>query len=297
LSTAFNGLSLTPGTTYYVSVKPVNNAGLEGEPTSSNGITIASTTLAGFFINTNEICQGDSIQYMNNSIGAVSYLWEFDGGIPSTSTNTNPIVHYPNSGVYDITLHAYGLADTATFHSQAAITVRPNPMANFDVSNTTLFAPDAMALFTNTSVNAVSYMWDFGDGSTSNDVNPWHLYGDTGVYSVQLIATSGYCGNDTLLKESYISVGFPSGIDDISENHLIISPNPANEFFEIIRTANNLEKATVYLINMEGQLILSEIMEAGQQKIKVSTKGISNGMYQVLVVTANNISRNPIVIK
>jgi hypothetical protein len=234
---------------------------------------------------------------MNNSIGAVSYLWEFDGGIPSTSTNTNPIVHYPNSGVYDITLHAYGLADTATFHSQAAITVRPNPMANFDVSNTTLFAPDAMALFTNTSVNAVSYMWDFGDGSTSNDVNPWHLYGDTGVYSVQLIATSGYCGNDTLLKESYISVGFPSGIDDISENHLIISPNPANEFFEIIRTANNLEKATVYLINMEGQLILSEIMEAGQQKIKVSTKGISNGMYQVLVVTANNISRNPIVIK
>ena len=86
-------------------------------------------------------------------------------------------------------------------------------------------------------------------------------------------------------------------MDDISENHLIISPNPANEFFEIIRTANNLEKATVYLINMEGQLILSEIMEAGQQKIKVSTKGISNGMYQVLVVTANNISRNPIVIK
>jgi len=44
--------------------------------------------------------------------------------------------------------------------------------------------------FYNYSVNADSYVWDFGDGSTSTEENPSHYYADEGQYSVVLTATN-----------------------------------------------------------------------------------------------------------
>ena len=296
LTATLNGLTLTQGSTYYVSVKAVNNAGLEGAVTSSDGITIATSTLAGFFMSSNEICQGDSIQYTNSSVGATSYLWEFTGGVPATSTAANPVVHYLNSGVYGITLYAYGPTDTAEVMSPAAVTVRAVATAGFSVNDTVFFIPDAMALFTNTSISAVSYAWDFGDGATSADVNPWHLYGDTGVYTVQLVAASEYCGSDTLNKASYITVLFPDGISEANADQLTVYPNPASDFVEITRGAEYCEPAQVLMYYMEGQLVYSGVFAAGQQKLRVTTTGFSGGLYQ-LVVSGNEALRVPLMVK
>ena len=296
LTATLNGLTLTQGSTYYVSVKAVNNAGIEGAVTSSDGITIATSTLAGFFMSSNEICQGDSIQYTNSSVGATSYLWEFTGGVPATSTLANPVVHYANSGVFGITLYAYGPTDTAEVMSPAAVTVRPLANAAFSVNDTVFYIPDAMALFSNASVSAVSYAWDFGDGTTSVDVNPWHLYGDTGVYTVRLVAASEYCGNDTLNKTSYITVLFPDGIRGANANQLTVYPNPAGDFFEITRIADSREPALVLMYNIDGQLVYSGSFVAGQQKLRITTTGFSGGLYQ-LVVSGNEILRVPLMVK
>ena len=42
--------------------------------------------------------------------------------------------------------------------------------------------------FTNASSNATSYLWDFGDGATSTDLNPVHIYAGDGDYTVTLTA-------------------------------------------------------------------------------------------------------------
>jgi len=296
LTATLNGLTLSQGTTYYLSVKAVNNAGLESAVTTSDGITIATSTLAGFFMSSNKICQGDSIQYTNSSVGATSYLWEFTGGVPATSTLANPVVYYPNSGVYGITLHAYGPTDTAEVMSPAAVTVRPVASAGFTVNDTIFYIPDAMALFTNTSTSAVSYDWDFGDGNTSVDANPWHLYGDTGVYTVQLVAASEYCSNDTLNKVSYITVLFPDGISEAAIDQLTLYPNPAGDFVEITRIADSREPALVLMYNMDGQLVYRGSFVAGQHKLRVETTGFASGMYQV-VVSGEELLCVPLMVK
>lgn len=59
--------------------------------------------------------------------------------------------------------------------------------------------------FENFTTNANFYYWDFGDGITSNEVNPYHFYNNAGIYSPILIAcNSNIC--DTLTLKSYVDV-------------------------------------------------------------------------------------------
>lgn len=63
---------------------------------------------------------------------------------------------------------------------------------------------NATVSFSNSSIDATYYIWDFGDGNTSTDVNPVHYYANPGTYSVQLIACDSYC--DTLTLINYITI-------------------------------------------------------------------------------------------
>ena len=83
-----------------------------------------------------------------------------------------------------------------------------NPVAVAD-----FFTPDTVgctvpwvANFENTSENAITYEWDFGDGETSTETNPSHMYMAEGVYSVTLYADGGDCGTDEVIFTDYITV-------------------------------------------------------------------------------------------
>jgi PKD repeat protein len=64
----------------------------------------------------------------------------------------------------------------------------------------------ALVNFTNESFNAGTFQWNFGDGGTSNQLNPSHTYQNPGLYTVTLIASGGACGTDTLILVDYINV-------------------------------------------------------------------------------------------
>ncbi|MFC2111046.1 M4 family metallopeptidase [Bacteroidota bacterium] len=78
--------------------------------------------------------------------------------------------------------------------------------ADFSVLVKNFCAPPAIVSFTNLSNNASSFYWDFGDNSTSTQVNPTHTYSSYGTYTVKLIADGVACGKDSILKIEYISV-------------------------------------------------------------------------------------------
>lgn len=77
--------------------------------------------------------------------------------------------------------------------------------------------------FTNTSNNATAFIWDFGDGSSSTALNPTHTYTGYGPYSVELYANGGACGEDTILKTTYITIDTTAICPDIMSKNSNLS--------------------------------------------------------------------------
>ncbi len=78
------------------------------------------------------------------------------------------------------------------------------PIAEFKLANP-VCAPNSSATFINEAGSAQSYLWKFGDGSTSTDINPTHTYTTIGSYDVELIATNPN-GSDTIRKSQFVNI-------------------------------------------------------------------------------------------
>lgn len=82
----------------------------------------------------------------------------------------------------------------------------PITVANFVTADTLGCTVPWEVNFENESENAVTYEWDFGDGSTSTESNPTHIYTEEGTYTVTLFADGGDCGTDEVVFTDYITV-------------------------------------------------------------------------------------------
>lgn len=109
---------------------------------------------------------------------------------------------YANSGGY-IGLWFVGAEDMVLDDFGGGSMADP-PQASFTASPITGTVPLTVT-FSNTSVNATNYLWQFGDGITSTLTTPTHVYEDAGIYSVTLTA-NGLGGTDTLTQTNYITV-------------------------------------------------------------------------------------------
>ncbi len=132
------------------------------------------------------------------------------------------------------------------------------PMANFNAVEDTVYLTNAVVLFVNQSQNANTYEWDFGDGGTSTQVNPWHQYTQTGTYTVRLIAMNPPLPNDTLILTDYITVlnGQKVEFSNLSAN---IYPNPFNNQVNI-QFSNNFT-GRVELQDILGKTIVKKLIE------------------------------------
>lgn len=83
---------------------------------------------------------------------------------------------------------------------------QPSVIADFTASITQTCEAPFTVQFVNHSSNGTSFYWDFGDGTTSTEINPQHTYNNNGNFSVQLITDGGTCGKDTLIKYDFISI-------------------------------------------------------------------------------------------
>ncbi len=190
----------------------------------SNRIAVTATVnplpTIGFTTNAPAVCIGDAFQFTNTTTGAVSYSWNFGDGT-GTSTQTNPSYTYASISSYVVRLVAtssLSCRDTVF----ATISVNAAPQVSFTASSTSGCAPFS-ASFTNTTTNAVNYLWNFGDGFTSTDTMPVHDYMTAGTFTVTLLATVGSCADSDSLVNMitvYPSPVFDFGTDSISSNNL-----------------------------------------------------------------------------
>lgn len=156
-------------------------------------------------------CIGDLFTFTNNSTGnAVNFLWNFgDGG---TSTDANPTHSYSMQGTFSVTLTAFNPNGCDSSITQIALINIAHPDAGFSAFPTFAFCPPLLVSFTDqSSADAVSWFWTFGDGSSSNLQNPSHIYTESGLFSVQLVVTNGNGCTDTLLMPDLVELSGPTG--------------------------------------------------------------------------------------
>lgn len=155
----------------------------------------AQTPNASFTQNTTAGCAPLTINFSNNSSNAANYFWDFGNG--NTSVLTNPSNVYSLPGVYTVKLYATSASgQTDSLIATNLITVAQSPVAGFYPATTASCLDGNSFAFVNTSINGVTWLWDFGDGNTSTAQNPVHHYTAAGIYTVQLIATNANgCSN------------------------------------------------------------------------------------------------------
>lgn len=152
--------------------------------------------------------------------------WEFHWDIPTSGSYRGVSLSGNNEGDPS----SYGPPDGSDFNHVFSI---EGP--TFDVSFTatpTNGIPNTVFIFTDTSTGGpISWQWSFGDGSTSTEQNPTHLYESPGVYTVSLTATN-LSGSSTETKIDYITVVAPT-ISVLRTPDLAVDPSDIHSYYAV----------------------------------------------------------------
>jgi PKD repeat protein len=147
------------------------------------------------------------VQFRNSSINAESYLWDF--GDQTFSSEQNPSHTYNMPGNFIVKLTVTNIAGKSS--QNRLVKVYQKPAAVFSVYPTDVINNSQVVVFTNLSYDAVSWLWNFGDGSTSSEESPWHKYLSEGSYKVTLTVTSKDGCADSSAYQSPIVVDYKTG--------------------------------------------------------------------------------------
>jgi len=219
---------------------------------------------------------GESIQFEDNSGGASAYWWNF--GNANSSPLQNPAHSYAQAGTYTVSRMLNGDENMV---ATLKITVKkrntpapyhPNITAAFDIGNTNPRAGEIIP-FTDKTPNAKSWLWNFGDGYTSQERNPTHVYNFAGNYIVMLSVngTGKNVSTQTIIVNPSIAPPEPTYNTPTPPPvvEMDLATKLKTKFQEIARSDNDELKTNIYyndlLPNVADENMLIKISRNGQQ--------------------------------
>jgi gliding motility-associated-like protein len=225
-------------------------------------------------------CMPLTIHFENTSSFSSSFLWEFGDG--AVSNKPNPVYTYYEPGQYKIKLTARGDGGEDTYQAINDVYILPN--SYFNLAPRYVYVNDEAVHYFNLSDNGDVFEWDFGDGTTSTELSPKHVYTEEGVYDVTLCVWTDNDCFDLYVMENAVYVE-PSGklvypnafrpesmleenrvfkpaiIDQVDTYHLMIFNRWGALIFESYnkdmgwdgRIGGKLAKQDVYIWKVEGK--------------------------------------------
>lgn len=135
-----------------------------------------------------------------------TYRWDFGDG-QATSQASDPSYTYYQPGTYTVSLSASNITGQTVKETKSMIIeVYAEPQADFAVKPELLYIPGDVMYTSNRSLDATTFLWDFGDGQTSNEVQPQHVYKSEGAFDISLIAYNIYGCSDTTVHYAAVHV-------------------------------------------------------------------------------------------
>ena len=165
---------------------------------------------------TSDIRTGDkplTVNFSDLSTGdPISWMWDFDGDGRIDSTKQNPNYVYETAGEYTVKLVVNDKNGRSEAIKEQYVQVRGAdnklPFANFTSDVRTGAYPLTVNFTDSSTQSPISWLWNFGDNTSSGTQNPSHTYTTPGIYTVVLKASNSF-GFDTETKRAYILVGTP----------------------------------------------------------------------------------------
>lgn len=208
-------------------------------------------------------CPNEQVTIGNATVDGVTYSW--------TPANTGSQITVTAAGTYVVTATSV----CGTFADTATVTNKPLPVASFSTASVGL-----TGIFTNTSTNATAYSWDFGDGNSSTDQNPSHVYSAAGTYSVTLTVTNE-CGTDT---EGPLPVNvINASIEENKNIEIGLMPNPTDGIFTITMANISMQSTTISIMDVTGKVLLNKNIPAGTNQVSFDVSHFASGVYTVRV--------------
>lgn len=221
------------------------------------------------------VCDGDSIQLLVT--GGNTYTWHTQLGL-SDSTIANPWFFNPSTQTYFVTgVDGNGCSNVDTI----VVTVDPSPTAGFTTgTDTTYLNKGGIMNFIDQSINPASWMWDFGDGAgTSNLQNPVYTYTAPGVYTICLKVTLGNCSDsicDSIVVLLTDGVGEIAGLEELN-----VYPNPTRDRLNLSMKAFNIPSLEYAIVDQLGRVVYqsSERNLGGWIRRTIDVADLRSGAY------------------
>lgn len=222
-------------------------------------IEIQAPQSSADFSGSGDGCAPITIAFENLSEYGSNYLWNFgDGGV---SQNNAPTYTYYYPGTYTVSLLVTGPGGNSIAVHDTVVHVYPNATAYFTANPLIVNTGDPV-YFYNLSNQANQFQWDFGDGQTSTQLSPVHVFQEIGSYDITLIANNEYNCPDTLTVEDAVLVDaggyidFPNAFtpDPLGGANGAYDPNMLNNdvFFPVF---DGVEEYQLQIYNRWGELL------------------------------------------
>ena len=189
--------------------------------------------------------------------------------------------------VYDTCAAGCGSSDNTNTYHYTKTTSTGSCHASFTIVPDSSTLGNYLAYNYSTGTN-LTYIWSWGDGTSSTGTTPNHTYASAGYYSIQLKVTNGGCadsvsvnyfvskmkGTAAMHRISVVAKN-TTGIQNISNEAISVFPNPTHDMLNI--KFNNQENLLVKIYSINGQ----KVKEATTIANQVNISELPNGMYFV----------------
>lgn len=245
------------------------------------------------------VCTKDNTGYIK-ATGSVAGPWNYtwkdaNQNIIRTMTNISTPDTLKNlyAGTYYVDINTVGSCNNAsgTFNVNA---LTPVPVASFSANTTLLSANNVPVSLTNLSTDALSYTWDFGDGTSVNTLHASHAYDSEGSYIVKLIAKNGACNDESTYSMQMDVSSAVVGIkeNNPNQNNLRISKDEFGVFAEF--NFDEVVDAEISVTNILGQKIATKKVSTDKEKVYIQVPENEKLVF-VTVKAGNNSQTKKIV--
>jgi PKD repeat protein len=248
----------------------------------------------------------------NSSAGtADTYLWDFGDG--TTSAQANPYHVFANNGAFYVQLTTSSTSDSTCINTHSEyVYASGNCDASFNIYQDSTNV-NSFLVYCNSTGNAnTTYLWDFGDGTTSTLQYPTHTYATSSAYYLCLTVTNANGCSDTHCDT--LNPGHGSGqltvtilpliTTSVSEEALITTtlgsyPNPFNGSTTISYSVSGDANIELYVMDLLGNrvsTIETDRIPAGSYTKIYNAETLASGMYLLQMKINNDLVTKKIVI-